>query len=347
MVKIELQPEQIKDVIEKYKSNYKVEDLCNIYNVGRKIIYKYTKGIKRYYQDENWLKQKYYVERLNKRQIAKLCNVNEMCIHENMKKLGIETIDSIGRKRKYDYLCPQYFHILTKESSYWLGFIMADGCIRYTKTKYNTSEKYLQILLARKDEAHLVNFLSDIKCNVPIVQGKTELNGKIYLNSSLRIRNVSIVECLIDLGITPSNKSNHEIIPKILTKNGITISSFDSVTKCVTLETISHHEYIKDFIRGLFDGDGCISPYYSDNILHCSWSIVSSLEVCNYIKDLFKELFDINMTVLPDTGIYRIETSTDSSILNIMEWLYEDENCRCLQRKKDIYIQWKTLRFKS
>lgn len=158
MTKIELRPEQIEDIIEKYKSNYKVEDLCNIYNVGRKIIYKYTKGI--------------------------------------------------------------------------------------------------------------------------------------------------------------------------------TISSFDSVTKCVTLKTISHHEYIRDFIRGLFDGDGCISPYYSDNALHCSWSIVSSLEVCNYIKDLFKELFDINMTVLPDTGIYRIETSTDSSILNIMQWLYENENCRCLQRKK-------------
>lgn len=347
MKKIELQTEQIDDIIEKYKLNYKVEDLCNMYNVGRKIIYKYTKGIKRYYQDKQWLKQKYYVERLNKRQIAKLCNVNEMCIHENMKKLGIQTIDSIGRKRKYDYLCPMYFHLLTSENCYWLGFIMADGCIRYTVTKYGTSEKYLQILLSRKDSQHLSNFLSDIQCNVPIVPGKTELNGKIYLNSCIRIRNVSIVERLIDLGITPSNKSNNEIIPKILTKEGITIESFDSYSQVRTKETISYYKYIKDFIRGLFDGDGCISPYYSNNILHCSWSIVSSLEVCNYIKDLFKELFDINMTVLPDTGIYRIETSTDSSILQIMQWMYEDENCRCLQRKKDIYTQWKTLRFKS
>lgn len=321
--KIELQTEQINDIIEKYKLNYKVEELCNEYNVSRKIVYKYTKGIKRYYQDKKWLEQKYYCERLNKRQIAKLCNVNEMCIHENMKKLGINTIASIGRKRKYDYLLPDYFDIINDENAYWLGFIMADGHIRYTKTKYNTSEKYLQILLARKDEDHLKNFLSDIKSNVPVVQGKTVLNSKTFLNSYIRIRNRNIVERLIDLGIKPSEKSNNEIIPEEV-----------------------NNEYIKDFIRGLFDGDGCISPYYSKEQLRCSWCIVSSLEVCNFIKILFKEKFDINMTVLKDTGIYKIETSTDSSIFKIMEWLYDNDNCRCLKRKQDIYKQWKALRFK-
>lgn len=321
--KVELQTEQINDIIEKYKLNYKVEELCNEYNVGRKIIYKYTKGIKRYYQDKKWLEQKYYCERLNKRQIAKLCNVNEMCIHENMKKLGINTIESIGRKRKYDYLLPDYFDIINDKNAYWLGFIMADGCIRYTKTKYNTSEKYLQILLARKDEDHLKNFLSDIKSNVPIVQGKTVLNGKTFPHSYIRIRNKNIVERLIDLGIKPSKKSNNEIIPEEV-----------------------NNEYIKDFIRGLFDGDGCISSYYSEEQLRCSWCIVSSFEVCNFIKTLFKEKFNINMTVLKDTGIYKVETSTDSSIFKIMEWLYDNDNCRCLKRKQDIYKQWKALRFK-
>ena len=47
------------------------------------------------------------------------------------------------------------------------------------------------------------------------------------------------------------------------------------------------------------------------------------------------------MTVLPDDGIYKIETSTTNSINKIMEWLYEDENCRRLERKYNIYLQWK------
>lgn len=329
MKKIELTQKQINDIQEKYRLNVKVEDLCNEYRVTRKIIYKYTKGLKRYYQDRNWLIQKYNVERLNKRQIAKLCNVNEMCIHENMKKLDIKTDDTISRKRKYDYNDPGYFHRINAESAYWLGFIMADGSIRYTKTKYNTSEKYLSIMLARKDECHILNFLNDIQANVEIAKGSTILNGKTYLNSSIRIRNINIVERLIDLGFIPSNKSNNEIIPKIFT--GIQIN--DTV--------INKEQYLKDFIRGLFDGDGCISPYYQDNVLCCSWSIVSSQEVCYFLKDLFKEKFDINMTVLPDTGIYKIETSTNDSIVKIMEWLYEDENCRCLKRKKDIYLQWR------
>lgn len=329
MKKIELTQEQISDIQEKYKSNIKVEDLCNEYHVTRKIIYKYTHGLKRYYQDKDWLEQKYYHERLNKRQIAKICNVNEMCIHENMKKLGIQTDDSVSRKRKYDYSDPNYFHRINEQSAYWLGFIMADGHIRYTKTKYNTSEKYLQILLARKDEEHLIKFLSDIKCNVNISKGKIELNGKVFLNSSVRIRNISIVERLIDLGVNPSNKSNNEIIPKIFTE--LIIGNTD----------ISKPQYLRDFIRGLFDGDGCISPYFQNGILHCSWSIVSSKEVCDFLSNLFKEKFDINMTVLEDTGIWKIETSTDESIDKIMKWLYEDIDCRCLKRKQDIYNQWK------
>ena len=42
----------------------------------------------------------------------------------------------------------------------------------------------------------------------------------------------------------------------------------------------------------------------------------------------------------------KIETSTDSSIFKIMEWLYDNDNCRCLKMKQDIYKQWKALHFK-
>ena len=60
MKKIELSEEQIKDIQEKYKNNVKVEELCNEYQVNRKIIYKYTKGLLRHHQDKQWLEDKYY-----------------------------------------------------------------------------------------------------------------------------------------------------------------------------------------------------------------------------------------------------------------------------------------------
>ncbi len=317
MKAINMTQEQIKDIQEKYKMNFTVAELCNIYNVGRKTIYKYTKGLKRYYQDKTWLTEKYINQQMNKRQIAKILNVSESCIRENMKTLNIETDDKISRKRLYHYKHDYFSSIDSQDKAYWIGFIHADGFIRNTKNKYNSSEKYLSFQLARKDKSHLQKFIDAIQSDIPIKDGQTNLNGKIFLNSSIRIRNVHIVNDLINLGFSPGNKLNNNVIPNI------------------------PKQYVRDFIRGLFDGDGCISPYYDTHKRQCcSWCVVASKSVCEFVAKIFKNELQINMTLLPDSGIYRVETSTSSSILKIMSWLYENPNCTKLDRKNLIFLQW-------
>lgn len=317
MKSINMTQEQIQDIQEKYKMNFTVAELCDIYNVGRKTIYKYTKGLKRYYQDKKWLTEHYINQQMNKRQIAKILNVSEACIRENMKILNIETDDVISRKRLYSYKHDYFSVIDSEDKAYWIGFIHADGFIRNTKNKYNSSEKYLSFQLARKDKTHLQKFIDAIESNIPIKDGQTNLNGKIFLNSSIRVRSIHIVRDLIDLGFVPGDKMSNDVMPNI------------------------PKQYIKDFIRGLFDGDGCISPYYNTkNKQCCSWCIVGSKNVCEYISELFKNELGINMTLLPDSGIYRIETSTPSSIIKIMSWLYENPSCTKLDRKNLIFLQW-------
>lgn len=313
--KIIFSEEQKNQIIQLWKENYTQEEIGKKFGCGRKPIMKIVSGIKKYYQDEQWLREQYEVNMLNKRTIAKIARVNEMCIHENMKKLGIKTNDMISRKRKYTYNHAYFQFINTEEKAYWLGFIIADGGIRYVRNqKYGTSEKRLSILLAEKDKNHLEKFRKAINTDSPIVSGFTVLNGKKFPNVALKIRSIHIVNDLIALGVIPSNKSNHEQMPNIP-------------------EELKRH-----FIRGLFDGDGCISPYNENKC--CSWCIVSSIDMCNAINQIFIDNFDLNMTILPDTGIYKIETGTNFSIITIMDWLYKDATIY-MERKYLIYQNWK------
>lgn len=73
--------------------------------------------------------------------------------------------------KKYNLPCKKYKRILIKANrdyfetidtaskAYWLGFIVGDGCVRYTKS---TNSYVLAIELSRIDITHLEKFKQDI-----------------------------------------------------------------------------------------------------------------------------------------------------------------------------------------
>ncbi|MHA2281527.1 MAG: hypothetical protein ACXAC5_11790 [Promethearchaeota archaeon] len=111
--------------------------------------------------------------------------------------------------------------INTEEKAYWLGFIMADGCVSVTQYPK------VQIKLHIKDELHLIKWHKSIRsCNkLSTIVGK--FKQSTHYSSKM-------CNDLIELGCVP-NKSLLLKFPKLQ-------------------EDLQHH-----LIRGYFDGDGCVS----------------------------------------------------------------------------------------
>jgi hypothetical protein len=127
--------------------------------------------------------------------------------------------------RKYN-LNEHFFDELNEKSSYWLGFLYADGFVRMKDGKSGE----LKIKLKDTDKNHIEKFLSDIECEKTV---KCGIDNKSKFCSVTVYSNV-MVNKLFELGCV-NNKTQKISLPN-LNKN------------------LMHH-----FIRGYFDGDGSVS----------------------------------------------------------------------------------------
>lgn len=144
---------------------------------------------------------------------------------------------------KYVYNKDYFEKINTSEKAYWLGFLYADGCItRFYKGEVLKSMS-LEITLKDADCEHLIKFKNALESNIPIQH--RIITGK-YKADRIVVNCTKICNDLIKLGCTP--------------------------TKSLTLEfpkkDIIPQDFIRDFIRGYFDGDGGVSytegKYYNN-----------------------------------------------------------------------------------
>jgi hypothetical protein len=115
--------------------------------------------------------------------------------------------------------------INTENKAYWLGFLMADGCII---DKVKSGSLQLSIRLSKRDLTHLKKFHEDIDSLNKIGFGK---HNDIYSSHSSDI----LCNDLIKLGCTP-RKSLTLMFPQTIP------------------DDLMNH-----FIRGYFDGDGSTS----------------------------------------------------------------------------------------
>jgi len=161
---------------------------------------------------------KLYKDGLSLSQISKLTNVTITTLSKHFKKSGIEIINYQNITKFDDKI---FDKIDTEEKAYWLGFIYADGYIHSNRNDFELS-------LGLKDLEHLKKFAKFLKYEDNIKLDSFRCRFSI-VNKHLKQR-------LIELGITPK---------KSLT---VKFPTFNQVPEFL----ISH------FIRGYFDGDGCI-----------------------------------------------------------------------------------------
>lgn len=145
------------------------------------------------------------------------------------------------------------FDNLTPENAYWLGFLVADGCI----TKANSKcREYLSVNLGWNDKPHLEKLKNFLEFTGPIY----ETNSTYDTAVRLVVTDQTIVERLKSYGVT---KGRLNAALNLIPNN----------CKCA-------------FIRGLFDGDGCFTfgPNHNKIILLFNTEQFAT-EVRDYLTD--------------------------------------------------------------
>jgi hypothetical protein len=155
------------------------------------------------------------------------------CINKNSNHRYHKIRNGTHKKREITKVNDKYFEeIDTEHKAYWLGFLYADG---YVRIKHNGGQ--LKLKLSIKDRCHIEAFKNDIKSEHRIEDSIEffKKNDKKYAShySVINIYNTKIINDLIKLGCV-QNKTQKIRLPNL--NNG----------------------FINHFIRGYFDGDGCI-----------------------------------------------------------------------------------------
>lgn len=192
-------------------------------------------------------------------------------------------------------------NIDNEEKAYWLGFIVADGYL-------NIDRRMLRIKLGNKDKQHLIKFIKFINGNETMLKSEIHSITKNE-NYYVSLYSKEITEALQKLGIEQA-KSGKEKVCNI------------------------KPQYYKDFIRGLWDGDGFIRENLS------GIGLVGSYEILNFVQQFFKEQLDIEpLKIREHCNIYKIEyRSKKKSIPLITHFLYDNSKIY-LDRKKELVDQ--------
>lgn len=155
-------------------------------------------------------------------------------------QLGIKsnTAGYILRKHGLSPGRPNYSHNerfwfdWTPISAYWLGFLLADGCVID-----RGSSHALQLILQERDHQHMATFLSDYEAGNPIRKTSKVKDGKRY----------GLVSTKITLTETETDQlAQHGLVPR---------KTYDLDLSCLTRLPL---HLIRDALRGYIDGDGGI-----------------------------------------------------------------------------------------
>jgi len=262
-------------------------------------------------------------------EVIKLKN-NKVPVKKIMDKFNIKSNKTVydivkrnGRShqisnKKYDVNSNYFEDINTEEKSYWLGFLYADGYVRLRRSGE------LKLKLKQTDREHIELFRVCIESTHPIKNDISNVkygNNKISKSklSYISINNTKMVKDLIKFGCV-NNKSFIIKLPKL--KNDL----------------------IRHFIRGYFDGDGCI--YISKNNNNCTFNITSgSKNIIDDINDVFKNIQIIKCYIKITKNTYRLNIYDKIELLKLYNYLY-DNSTIYLKRKFNkfkSYINFKTL----
>lgn len=188
-----------------------------------------------------------YSEGLSISLVAECLGIHKSTVSKWVKHHGGQIRDPKLARRIYTH-DEKAFTRSSPEEAYWLGFLLADGCV---SRSFRGGSLKLSVALAQRDEEHLERLRSFLRYDAPLTRDTRRNHVRLSLLSD------NVCNTLIRKGCHP-NKSLTLAFPD----NGYFHSCH--------------------FTRGFFDGDGSI--YYNDKV-YCqpTFSIVGTE---NFLTDL-------------------------------------------------------------
>ena len=245
-------------------------------------------------------------------ELAKEYNCQKSTICRLLNRNGID-------RRKGQFESPYTYdehwldNINTPEKAYFLGFFYADGC--------NDMKQNRAVVEVKKDDSYLLEkFSRFFKSDRPLTDNNQKREDIIFPQKVFTLRGKYICNRLLELGAVPQ-KTN------ILEWN---------------IENIIKPELISHFIRGFFDGDGCVSLIY--NKCGSYRAVVSfvggSFNFMNSLKEFLERELKLNVYIRKEgKHKYEIRFSEKDSVLKFKEYIYQ--NCSvCLDRKLQKFMEF-------
>ena len=260
-----------------------------------------------------------YENRVSFNQLQKKYHVSAQRITKIFNKYGLEVKKNI-HKGKYSFN-RNFFLQDSANLAYFLGWISSDGYIQ-------TNTNVIGIEIKQSDKKVLEDICLAMEYTRPIIDFTRKERGNGFFSKFI-LENKEIKDLLI-------NKYN--IIPK---------KTFDN-SFCFNFQNLDK-KFWKDYIRGYFDGDGCIKK--TGKVLTFqidSTSIKMLLAIENILKELDNSIHfsfakqepNLNKnekikSILPLFRLY----SYGSNATKIFDIIYKDAEL-FLQRKYDRYVQY-------
>ena len=279
MKKNELTPTQIQNIMKLYTDGMSVAKISDCLQISR---YRVTRVLKEanieVINRQNLISYDLqtdiiplYEKGISLTKIAERFKTTRDTLSRHLKKAGYSVINHQNKTKFNENV---FDEINTEEKAYWLGFIFADGYIDSSPLLPVKKSRYaFEVSLKGNDIEHLNKFNKFMEHNKNNVKlGEVRCNNKIITRCRWGIVNKHLWERLNELGCIP-NKST------ILSFPNKTIFESDSL--------------IISFIRGYFDGDGCLSYTKTNHSEIPNYSAVCSFlgtfEFLSKIKEILED----------------------------------------------------------
>ncbi len=240
-------------------------------------------------------------------EISKKYSVSFSWVNEFLKSRNVKIRNRSQASRIFKINEHYFDKIDSEEKAYWLGFIFADGC---------NTRKGFTISISRKDKDHLnkiKNVLYDDN-RYNIKDAYAFCKGKKYKISQFWLTSKYLSGVLSGLGAIPAKSlvlKFPEWIDKLL---------------------------IRHFIRGYFDGDGCLHVYR--NRATATFSLIGTNEFLNSVNSILKNKIGlIECCMSKRNRVWYLTTTRHNNLKLIYDWFYSDADL-FLSRKKEKFIEY-------
>jgi intein-encoded DNA endonuclease-like protein len=250
-----------------------------------------------------------YKEGFSNKELSERFNMHRMKIQRilNRNKIPLRGHELTQRKHfiKKDFL---FENIDSADKAYFLGFSYADGSVFGTSLTISLNEKDRKIL-----EEFSLLFYDKIKLGFKKSR-TSEIRGKLCTSTPQYYLNINCKELI-------ENLSKHGLIP-----NKSFVLRFPKIPE----------EFIRDFIRGYFDGDGCLSG--SNSKYWRSIKICGNFLFCQDLQNIIQSHIGCNVSLRKDKTIFNACISGNRQVKKFLDWIYEDSNLK-LERKYIKYLE--------